>query len=203
LTVICEGFIATQLYSGQCWYVSQELSYAVSAARHLSCCDGLEGGKPRTFNPKGASRLHSPVHRQDFGTPSPPPPQSLQNSTSKISPGNTRITPQLHAAHPPQWVSVHRKSSLHPPLTPSKPTSLPYQTSSYQLSSPTNANNISPAAPSSPTTQTTQPGPATPPASATGSSPRKAGPPAARSAPPPRRTHRTTRPPAHRTSACC
>ena len=174
-------------------------------SKHLSCCDGLEGGKPRQVNPRGASRLHSPVHRQDFGTPSSPPQQSLQNSTSKISPGNTRITlpPRLHAAHPPQWVSVHRKSSLHPPLPLTKPTSPPHQTGSYQLSSPTNANNISPAAPSSPSTQTTQPGPGTAPASATGSSPHKAGPRAARSAPPPRRTHRTTRPPAHRTSACC
>ena len=163
----------------------------------------LKVESPVNSSPMEPSTFAKPVHRQDSGTLSPPPPQSLQNSTSKISPGNTRITPQLHAAHPPQWVSVHRKSSLHPPLHLTKPTSPSYQTSSYQLSSPTNANSISPAAPSSPTTQTTTPGPATPPASATGSSPRKAGPPAARSAPPPRRTHRTTRPPAHRTSACC
>lgn len=171
-----------------------------------------------TFRAAIALKMESPVNstpkelaayiRQSTAKISALRPHHLRNPSKirppKFPPATHELpSPQLHAAHPPQWVSVHRKSSLHPPLPVTKPTSPLYQTSSYQLPSPTNANNISPAAPSSPTTQTTQPGPATPPASATGSSPRKAGPPAARSAPPPRRTHRTTRPPAHRTSACC
>ena len=98
-------------------------------SKHLSCCDGLEGGKPRKLNPKGASRLHSPVHRQDSGTLSPPPPQSLQNSTSKIYPGNTRIPnppyiPQLRAAQHHNGSQCTEKvlSTLHFPTKP-KPAS--------------------------------------------------------------------------------
>ena len=138
---------------------------------------GVESRAPRF---RFAARAQQPPK---FPTPTPKLVQVSRNPQSSLASRGSLLQST-------QWVSQRLKS------TDSLPYPLPLEQYRRILT-----NTPPTAAPAYPTTPKTQPGPTTPRASATKSSPRKAGPPAPHSAQPKPRTLRTSPPPPHRISA--